>query len=216
MDYKLIIRASSMKQFLSTGRSKSEEFGATAISLIKDFAIYDYLGKRKQISSKEMDKGITLENDAIQVINQLEFKNYRKNNARITHNGFAGECDIDSKEENLIRDIKCAWSMSTFSWSKSDLLKKCKESGYEDQVRTYMMLYQRDYAKVDEVLLSTPFELIPSYEDEDYHDVEDIPLSKRHTFVEFTRDMAWEDMVHERYLKAEKIYNEFINELQNK
>jgi hypothetical protein len=214
--HKFLVRASAMKQFLTKGRGKGEEFGQTALTYIKECAIADYFERRKAITAKEMDKGITLENEAIQVLNTLEFKNYVKNTVRMTNNGFTGECDIDSKEESLIRDIKCAWSIGTFSWFAEDLLSKCADSGYEAQVRTYMMLYERDYARVDEVLLSTPFELIPSYEDEEYHDVDFIPLIKRHTSVLFERDKEWEEQVMERYLKAEKIYNQFIINLDNK
>ncbi len=212
-NYQLLIRASSASDFLKSGRSKADEFGETAINLIKSIAISDLFGLKKQVSSKEMQKGIDLEHEAIELVNLLEFNSYKKNDVRITKDGFTGECDIDSPNERLIRDVKCAWSADTFSWTEEELLKKCKKLGYEEQLRIYMMLYNRDRACIDEVLLTTPSYLVPVYEDADFHEVDHIPESKRKTTVFFNRDLEWEQRLLERYAKAEKIYDEFINQI---
>jgi hypothetical protein len=215
-NYKLLIRASSGKAFCTKGKSKDAEFGDVAIGLIQSIAIDNYFGIKEQISSKEMDKGIIMESEAIEMVNRLEFKQYVKNIVRINDKGFTGECDIDDKEGNLIRDIKNAWSPKTFSWTSDMLADKVKKSGHDIQLRIYMMLFDRDYACVDEVLLSTPIDLIPMYDDPDYHDVDRIPEHKRHTKFELERDKLWEEWLLERYEKAEKIYNEFINQLEAK
>ena len=214
--HKLLIKASAGKAFMTQGRKKEEEWGDLAIGLIKDIAIADVFGKKKYVTAKEMDKGITLEGEAIQLLNRLEFKSYQKNTIRLTANGFTGECDIDSKEESLIRDIKCPWSASSFSWFKDDLAAKARAAGYDVQLKIYMMLYERDHAKLDEVLLTTPIELLPPYEDEDYHDVDSIPEHKRITTIEFERDPLFEEMLLNRYAQAEKIYNNFITQLIDK
>jgi hypothetical protein len=215
-DYKLIIRASSVSDFLKSGRSKSEEFGETAISLIKSIAIKDVFGLVKSVSAKEMDKGTMLEAESIEMLNGMLFASYFKNEVRVTQNGFSGECDIDSESESLIIDMKNSWSASSFAWTKDELVSKCKKAGYEEQLRTYMMLYNRDHAKLVDVLQTTPMELLPPYEDYDYHDVDHIQIQKRITIIDFERDKEWEERLLERYAKAELIYNEFINQLISK
>ncbi len=215
-NFKLLIRAHQTKSFCTSGRTKDEEFGETAISLIHDIALFDLYRLKKHVSTKEMEKGILLEPDAIEMMNRVYFRSYTKNTVRKTEHGFTGECDIDSEPESLVRDMKNAWSADTFSWTREQLEKKAKKSGYDLQLRTYMMLYNRDGSRLDEVLLSTPFDLIPPYEDPDFHEVDHIAEAKRITTIEDTRDKLWEEWLLERHYKAEKIYQSFIEEIQNK
>ena len=215
-NYKLLIRASSMSQFLTSGRAKDKVFGDTALNLIKKTAVADVFNLHKGFSSKETEKGDLMETKSIELYNLLYFTEYKKNAVRITENGFTGECDIDDPNNSLIIDIKNAWSADSFSWTADDLAQKAKKAGYDDQLRTYMMLYNRDNAQIAETLLSTPIDLIPSYEDVTYHEVDHIPANKRITIIDYKRDRDWEEMVQERYLQAEKIYNEFINQILNK
>lgn len=212
---KLIIRASSVSQLLTNGRDR-KSMGDTAKGLIKSIAIRDLYGLEAQVNTKEMDKGTWLEGDGIELINRVEFKQYEKNTIRITEGGFTGECDIDSEKEDLIRDLKLAWTSNSFSWTKDDLIGYCKKGGYESQLRTYMMLYCRSYAKLDHLLLSTPIDLVPPYEDSDFHDVDHIPEEKRLTTIEFKRDAIWEEKLLERYYEAEKYYNSFVQEIERK
>jgi len=215
-NYKLLIRAHQASNFCTSGRGKDEEFGETALGLIQDIAIYDLFGLKKHVSTKEMEKGIELENESIQLLNRVNFRNYTKNTVRITANGFTGECDIDSEAESLVRDMKNAWSSDTFSWTKKQLEKKSKKSGYDTQLKVYMMLYGRENSKLDEVLLSTPLHILPPYEDPTFHEVDHIEESKRITTIEYKRDRLWEEWLLERHAKAEIIYQQFIEEIGNK
>jgi hypothetical protein len=214
-DYKLQVRASQVSKLITNDRT-GKSMGDTAKNLIRSIAIQDVFGLKTEISSKEIKKGITLENDAIELLNLVEFKQYKKNTARVVCNGFSGECDIDSISESLIRDIKCAWSHDTFSWTKDELFAKSKKSGYEEQLRTYMMLYDRDNAKLDEILLTTPIELIPDYMDFDLFDYDEIPMQKRITTIEYKRNKDWESALMERYKEASIYYDNYVQQILNK
>lgn len=214
-DYQLLIRASSGSDFMTNDRS-GKAMGETAKSMIKKIAIEDVFGLRSSISSREMEKGTWLEEDAIAMLNRLEFKSYEKNTERKTSNGFTGECDIYSPNESLIRDIKNAWSADTFSWTKDELEAKVKKSGYDTQGRIYMMLWDCDFFKLDEVLLSTPVDLLGYNDSPEFHDYDAIPENKRITTIEFNRDKLFEERLQERYHEANNYYQSYINQLLNK
>ena len=213
-NYKLIVRASACSQLMTNDRT-GKQMGDTAKGLIKSIAVADVFGLRPQFSSKETEKGHWMEQDAIELLNRLEFQSYQKNMTRVTWEGFTGECDIHAPEQSLIRDIKCAWSASTFSWTTDELEAKAKKAGYDIQGRVYMMLYKCDYFKLDEVLLTTPSDLL-KFDDEDFHSVDHIAENKRITTIAFERDAEFEERLFERYQQAEKFYNEYINQLLNK
>lgn len=213
-DFKLIARASACSQLLTSDRS-GKGLGETAKSYIQSVAIRDAFGLTPIFSSKETEKGTWMEQDAIDLLNRMEFKNYQKNTVRMNFEGFTGECDIHAPEESLIRDIKCAWSAKTFSWTKAELEAKAKKSGYDTQGRVYMMLYNCDHFKLDEVLLTTPPELV-GFEDAEFHEYDHIPENKRITTIAFERCTNWEGRLFERYELAAKYYKEYLTEILNK
>ena len=72
------------------------------------------------ISSKYLTKGNQCEQDSIDLINEVNFANYTKNEERKTSkNGIlSGSCDIFTG--NSIIDIKSSWSLATFPFFRSD------------------------------------------------------------------------------------------------
>ena len=212
-NYNLLVRASAVSKLLTNDRS-GKQMGETAKSLIQEQAIQDLYNLRPSFSSKETDKGNWCEQLAIDELTALDFHQYQKNEVRIHKNGFTGECDIDTGTK--IIDIKNAWSASTFSWTEEQLIAKIKKSGYEDQLRTYMMLYDREESELVEVLLSTPEDLLGYSDDAEFHNVDHIPIEKRITRQSFTRCKEWEEKLLERYEQANQYYQSFINQILNK
>lgn len=205
-----------MSDFLTSGRRKDEDFGETALTYLKELAKKDVLGVEKGFSSKYTDKGIICEDNTIALLNNVYFKSYVKNEIRKTDYGMSGCCDIVSKSENLIRDVKTSWSIDTFPFFADDCEKMIKKSGYEAQLRAYMMLYDIDNACIDFGLVNTPPDLI-GYEDAELHEVEHLPEKARITTSQtFKRCKEWEANFIERHAKAQVIYSQFCKELESK
>jgi hypothetical protein len=209
----LIVRASESSKMMTNSRSKSEPLSETTLTWLKEKAVEHVLGYRPDITNKYMEKGTTCEDDSIELLNEVLFTNYKKHTGRINTEGFTGECDI--LEDDHIRDIKTSWSIDTFPFFQDDAEKAVKKSGYDWQVRVYMMLYGVDVAYIDYCLVNTPDDLI-GWEDKEKHIVDHIEVTKRVTTVKIERDEAIEKQILERLELCKVKFNEFVNELNEK
>ena len=208
-----IVRASQCSALMTNSRSKGELLSETAKTMIETAAIAVLFGESDEFSSKYTDKGIVMEQTAIEMLNRNLFRAYVKNEHRFIAHRFAGTPDII--DGYTVRDIKCSWSRFTFPWTAEQALKELKKGGYEQQVRCYMMLIGAEEAWVDFVLLSTPEELLRDYEF-DIHDVEAIPEHMRITSVRFERDEGWEEEINQRWEAAREYYRSFIEKIFSK
>jgi len=209
----LIVRASECAKMMTKSRTKSQPLGETTLTWLKEKAIEAVLGHRKVISNKYMEKGTQVEEQSIELLNQVLFTNYTKHEGRINTDTFTGECDILTKDH--VRDIKSSWSVSTFPFFLEDAVKAVKKSGYDWQVRMYMLLYGVDVAYIDYCLVNTPEDLI-GYELEDLHIVDHLPVTKRVTTVRINREEEKEVEILERYALCNEQFKKFVNELKNK
>ena len=209
----LLVRATQVSALLTQPRSKSETISETAKSMIEAVALKDLYGIEESFESKYTDKGLMMEATAIELVNRLLFGEYKKNEERANNGRFAGTPDVVWGKE--IRDVKCSWSAQTFPWTIEAALKQIKKGGYEEQVRTYMMLFDCDVAYIDFCLLSTPDFLLREAEFE-AHQYDHIPESKRLTSVRFDRDREWEDKANAAWEVANQYYLEFVEQLKMK
>ena len=209
----LIVRASSVSNFLTRPRSKKEDLSETTKSLVEQIAIEYLYDLRPRFESKQTAKGDEMEAPAIELLNSVWGSDFVKNTERVKAEKFSGEADIVS--DRTVIDIKCSWSAETFPWTHEAALKMVKKGGYEHQVRTYMMLYDLDEAYVIFALLSTPPRLLKKHEIA-FHQVDHIPESKRLTSVRFDRDGAWEDGLVTQWEVANQYYQQFIANLRIK
>lgn len=199
----LRIRCSSLGDIMTEPRTKGAGLSQTAKSHIEDLAkmyVYNYSGS---FSSRETQKGLIVENESINLLNEVLFTSYTKNTERRSNQWITGECDIDTSRR--IHDIKSSWSLKTFPATVND----GQDKGYEWQVRGYMMLWDRDSAEVDYCLVDTPDELI-GYEDESLHKVSHIDPMLRVTRVCYERDRTLEDRIREKVEAAQKYFLEVI------
>jgi len=155
--------------------------------IAKEF-IYGY---NNVVSSKYTTKGTIVEDDSIRLYNELFFTRYQKNTERKVNAWLTGECDIDTGTE--IIDVKSSWSIPTFP----ELPEDGHKNDYEWQVRGYMMLWNRERAKVAYCLVDTPDELI-GFENPEIHMMDRLPLNLRVTIVEYERDRAKEERIIRR------------------
>lgn len=152
-------------------------------TLAKEFT-YSY---HKVVTTKYMDKGLALEDEAIEFINRMRFKSYRKNTERRVSEFLTGECDIYVPGVKTI-DTKVAWDIDTFPALSED----AHDSLYEWQGRAYMKLWDVPEHEVAFILLDTPDDLI-RYEQLELHKVSHIDPALRITTITYQRDLALEE-----------------------
>jgi hypothetical protein len=209
----LTVRASECSKMMAASRSKSQPLSETTLTWLKEKAIEKVIGHRKTISNKYLEKGTTVETDSIKLLNAVLFTNYEKHEGRVNTEGFTGECDIITNDH--VRDVKSSWSIDTFPFFVEDAEKAVKKSGYDWQVRMYMMLYGVDKAYIDYCLVNTPEELI-GWESEELHKVDHIEVTKRVTTVEIDWDEEKEKQIIEKYALCNEQFKVYISQIKNK
>jgi len=205
----MLIRCSSLPKIMTASRSKSEALSETAKSYIKSIAKQDYFGYTTELNNKYVTKGIQCEEQSIELLNDVLFTNYEKNEVRKTTELLTGECDIYTPE--LIIDIKTSWSFDTFPATPSDINIK----DYEYQLRGYMFLYDVECAALAYCMVDTPSDLI-GYESEELHRVRDTPIQSLVTMLTIERDYQLEQEMLERSAEAIEYYQQYINQIHEK
>jgi hypothetical protein len=136
-------------------RSKSEVLSQTAKSYIEDLFNELEFGYRKEFSSRYTDKGLEMEDEAIQFASeQFDWEFVVKNTERFTNDYITGEPDINT--DNLLADIKCSWSLDTYPMFEADL----KNKDYYWQLQGYMWLTGKTQAELVYCLMNTPLQIV--------------------------------------------------------
>jgi hypothetical protein len=198
----LRIRCSSLSKIMTEPTSKDEILSVGAKTYIEDLAKEFVYGYVKEVSSKEMEKGLIVEQACIDLLNEVLFTNYVKNTERRENDWITGECDIFTGRK--IHDIKAPWSLATFPAT----VFAGRDKDYEWQLRGYMMLWNVDESEIDYCMVSTPDELI-RYEPESIHYVDHIDPMLRVTRVPYKRDKSLEDKIKVK-VDAARLYFEQI------
>lgn len=201
-------RASSLADLMTEPKSKSEVLSVGAKTAIEKMAKEFVYGFDKVISSRQMEKGITVEDQSIDLLNSVMFTSYGKNTERRTNDWITGECDIFTGDS--IIDIKSSWSLDTFPV----LSKQGEDKTYEWQLRAYMWLWDVDKAKIAYCLVSTPEHLI-GYEDPKLHNVDHINPELRVTMVPYERDKELEEKIKVKVKAARDYYSQVIQDISN-
>ncbi len=172
------------KELLAPYKEMSLSAGAKTFlgKMAKEF-VYSY---SVVTETKYMDKGIRLEDSAIDFVNMRRFTRYVKNTERRKSEYLNGECDIYVPGVKTI-DTKVAWSLDTFPALSED----AHDSLYEWQGRAYMKLWDVPEHEVIFVMLDTPEDLI-RYEQRELHEVSHIDPALRLTSITYKRDAALE------------------------
>jgi hypothetical protein len=153
-------RASSWGNLLAESRDKTTPVGKTcAAELIKIYNQVKY-GRKKDITTKQMDKGKLCEEDGITMVSRVEKKLYLKNQDQLENEWFTGHPDIFSGESiataKEVSDIKCSWEMDTFTPKLLEPLDK----GYEAQLNVYYDLTGAESGSLFYCLVSAPMQIL--------------------------------------------------------
>lgn len=201
-------RCSSIGKLMTEPRSKSEgPLSAGAKTYIRQLAAQEIFGVDFEISSKEIEKGITVEPDSIALLNRVRGLSLVKNTERRTNDWITGECDLFDAAARRGHDLKSSWSIKTFPL----VVKDCEDSLYEWQMRGYLWLWDAETWEVNYALVNTPDNLI-GYEPQSLHFVDHIPEHHRITTWTVTRDRAKEEAMVEKIRHARRYFAEVIEE----
>lgn len=166
---------------------KEQSLSAGAKTELKTMAKEFIFSYHKTVETKYMDKGLALEDRAIEFLSGFELRRYTKNKERLKNELLTGECDILVPGVETI-DTKVSWDLDTFPL----LVEDAHDSMYEWQGRGYMQLYNVPQHRVAFILLDTPEEMIKPWYQEELHRVEHHPDHLRITTITYLRDMELE------------------------
>ena len=204
-------RASQLGKLMTSSRTKGEALSQTAKSYIIQQAKEDFFVYRTELNSKYIIKGLTQEQDSIDLLNLVRLEDYKKNEERVENEWLSGCCDIIT--DTSIIDIKTSWSLDTFPATTYELKDL---SDYEWQGRAYMWLYDMPSFELCYVMVTTAPEIMGEYENGALHYVDHIAPEKRITSITFERDKEIEIQMAERLILATEFYNEVLTQLKNK
>ena len=203
------IHPSSLGEIMTMAKGKAKNPKVLSVGAMthcylkaKEF-VYGY---KPDIGSKYLDKGIMCEDDSIRLYNSVFFTSFKKNSERRESEYLTGECDIHSDE--IIIDIKTAWSLQTFPALSSRIDSKL----YDWQGRAYMDLWGVKKFRVAYCMVDTPESLI-KYEPEELHVVSEIDPSLRVTVKDFDFDQEKSDLIKIKCFAAQNQIERFIEEI---
>ena len=204
----VLFRCSSLGKIMTEPRTKAEGIlSVGARTYIRELAQQEIFGIEFEFSSKEMEKGIEVEQDSIDLLNRVRGLSLVKNTERRSNDLITGECDLYDAASRKGYDLKSSWSAKTFPGWIAD----CEDRLYEWQCRGYMILWDADEWGVAYALVDTPERLI-GYEPIQMHTVGHIPEHMRLTEWVIKRDTSKEDLICEKVAAAQAYYREAIAE----
>lgn len=204
----ILFRCSSLGKLMTEPRTKAEGLlSVGAKSYIRELAQQEIFGIDFEFSSKEIQKGIEVEQDSIDLLNSVRGMSLVKNTERRSNGLITGECDLYDAASRKGYDLKSSWSAKTFpGW-----IVDCEDKLYEWQCRGYMMLWAADEWSVVYALVDTPERLI-GYEPLQMHVVGHIPSHMRLTEWSIKRDPSKEALIREKVEAAQAYYRSVIAE----
>lgn len=203
-------RCSSIGKLMTEPKTKAEGLlSVGAKTYVRELAAQEIFGVDFEVASKQMEKGILVEDESIAILNRVRGLNLVKNTERRTNEWITGECDLYDPVRRRGYDIKSSWSLQTFPLLPSD----CHDKLYEYQMRGYMMLWDCDEWSVDYVMTDTP-EHLCKYEPPQMHMVGHIPERQRVTSWVIQRDLALEGKIKERVEAAREYMAAVILEFE--
>lgn len=155
-----LIRCSSIGKVMTNGRG-SNTMGATCTTYLKELYLEMKYSRRRDFSSKEIEKGKRMEEDALTLLSLVKKYPFKKNTERLRNDYLTGEPDafiggtITEAEEGF--DTKCPWSLWTFPF---DVAPDKLDKMYYWQNMGYMALTGAKRWTTAYCLVNAPSELI--------------------------------------------------------
>jgi len=173
-----------------------------AMTLIEEYVDAELYGYKDSFSSKETEKGLTVENDSIELYNDVFFTDHKKlvegdEFYELSHDILVGHPDVVCVKTKMVKDAKSSWNKKTFPKTP----EKAKNSTHMWQVKTYLYMLRMmtndmgwRHGEVFYCLSDTPETLVPEWEDDSLHDMSNVPDNLRITVVPV--ELTDEDVAH--------------------
>lgn len=153
-----LIRASSVGYLMVDPQSKADKeaglLSKTAQRHLLDVYIAEKYGRKRDIQTKQMKKGVEVEDESILLLNKYWNTNYEKNQDRYTNGFITGHPDILDKDK--VVDIKSSYDLWTFLGNLPDKL----DNLYYWQLMSYMWLTGAKKGHIAYCLSNTPFGIV--------------------------------------------------------
>jgi hypothetical protein len=153
-------RASSWGNLLADSKEKGNPIGKTCAGELIRIYNSEVYERRRDITTKQMDKGKMCEAEAIQLYSLLEGKMFYKNEVALQNDWFTGHPDVGDNENifnvTQVDDIKCSWDLDTFM----PKLLETPDKGYEAQLNVYYDLTGAQGGHIVYCLISAPMQIL--------------------------------------------------------
>lgn len=153
-----LIRASSVGYLMVDPQSKADKeaglLSKTAQRHLLDVYIAEKYGRKRDIQTKQMKKGVEVEDESILLLNKYWNTNYEKNQDRYTNGFITGHPDI--LDNDKVVDIKSSYDLWTFLGNLPDKL----DNLYYWQLMSYMWLTGATKGHIAYCLSNTPFGIV--------------------------------------------------------
>ncbi len=146
------IRCSAIADIMTNDRS-GKKMGKTSQSWIEQWYKEQLYNRRKEFTSKYTDKGLSVEDDAIKYLSEVDKSDYAKNEVYFENDFMTGTPDVITPGH--IIEIKSSWDCFTFPLFENEADKK-----YWWQCQGYMALTGKEKAVLTYVLMSAPEHII--------------------------------------------------------
>ena len=219
------IRCSAIGQIMTNDRS-GKQMGETAKTYCQNWLKEQLYGRRKEISTKYMEKGIIMEDNSLDMV--AEYYGYGmliKNERNLETNYISGTPDVILKDK--IIDVKNSWDCFTFPLFDEKINKD-----YYYQGQGYMELCDKDTFELIYVLSNTPMHIVEreayfyaknnGYDEVDAemwekflkkHNYDTIPMELRIKKLTFERDKEVAGEIKDRVLECREYINELMAQL---
>ena len=232
----ILIRCSSIGYLMTEPKEKAAkdagELSKTAKTHLKSVYIQEKYGRQKDVVTKQMQKGIEVEEDSITLLSRVQKKMLYKNEERLSNEWITGLPDIFEGESirnaTSITDIKSSYDLFTFMANVGEPL----DSNYYYQLQGYMALSGATKAYIAYCLVNTPDHIIngekyrllksmdvisedsPEYikealKIEKNMTFDDIPKEERVLIFPVERDEITINKVYQKVIKAREYLSEF-------
>ena len=221
----LKIRCSAIGKIMTNSRSKSEVLSKTCKSYLQELAIEEMYGIKKEFSSRFTDKGIEVERESIDLVQEVSDYGFMYKNEEFFENDFlTGTPDVNT--DNILLDVKSSYDASTFPFFAEDIPNK----DYYYQLQGYMALCNKRKSVLAYCLVNTPFQIVEDEvrrahwkehlidESEELradvearHNFDHIPPEKRIKTFEVRYDKEVVKAIYDRVKECREYYKTLIN-----
>lgn len=165
MDFsKVLFRASANGNLLTEPKSKADKeaglLGATVKSYLMEVYIQEVFGRYKNFTNKYVEKGLSVEEDAITLYSRVKKQFFKKNEQHLSNEFIKGTPDLYTGESihNAVSiiDVKSSWDLNSFLANHFSPVNKT----YWWQLQSYMALTGAKTAILAYCLIDTPETLI--------------------------------------------------------